>query len=528
MSSRMSFPSAAWLATAVLALVLIAACGNAPEETATADPTPVPPSGTVRADLCGPHQLPVADCFMCDPALRDPGRLWCLEHDRYEDRCFLCHPDIREEGRLWCAEHNLYEDECFFCHPELKPTPEDGATDSAPATGAATPGSEGGLFCSEHRVFENECGICHPELAGELAVGQGLKIRFESARSAEKAGVRLTRPVEGAGLSNLAFLGEVRYNRNRFARITPLAAGVLRRVLVDVGERVRAGQPLAVIAAPDIADARSAYLDALAVEKRTRAEYERKKALLERNIAPRRDYEAALADLDLARSRTETARQQLLNFGFDADAVAEIADTRTTTSTLHVVAPFDGTIVERAAVIGERAAPGDMLFTLADLTTMWLDLSIPEDRLVHVAVGDAVEASFETLPDLRLEGRLSWLSAGVDPHTRMLRARAEIPNPGRVLKDGMYGQARMMAQRQFTGVLVPSESLHHFDDKPFVFARVEDDLYEVRRVEIGGRQGNVVAIRAGLRAGDEVVSQSSFTVKSEFLKARLGAGCVDH
>ncbi len=58
-------------------------------------------------------------CFMCNPDMREKGRLWCAEHKRYEDRCFICHPELEEKGRLWCREHSLYEDECFLCHPEI-------------------------------------------------------------------------------------------------------------------------------------------------------------------------------------------------------------------------------------------------------------------------------------------------------------------------------------------------------------------------------------------------------------------------
>ena len=70
--------------------------------------------------LCIAHGVAASQCFICDAALREPGRLWCAEHARYEDRCFVCHPEIRQANRLFCDEHGLYEDECFLCHPELK------------------------------------------------------------------------------------------------------------------------------------------------------------------------------------------------------------------------------------------------------------------------------------------------------------------------------------------------------------------------------------------------------------------------
>jgi hypothetical protein len=71
---------------------------------------------------CKAHGAAKEDCFICDPAKREKGRMWCKEHNRYEDRCFLCHPELKDSKRMWCKEHSLYEDECFLCHPELKKT----------------------------------------------------------------------------------------------------------------------------------------------------------------------------------------------------------------------------------------------------------------------------------------------------------------------------------------------------------------------------------------------------------------------
>jgi hypothetical protein len=88
-----------------------------------------------KSEKCKPHKAAKADCFICDPKLREKGRLWCKEHARYEDRCFLCHPEIKEAGRLYCEEHGLYEDECFLFHPELKKAGKTGA----PVKGGETP-----------------------------------------------------------------------------------------------------------------------------------------------------------------------------------------------------------------------------------------------------------------------------------------------------------------------------------------------------------------------------------------------------
>lgn len=80
-----------------------------------------------KAEVCKPHKIAKDQCFICDPKLREKGRLWCKEHERYENRCWVCHPEAQDKKRLFCKEHSLYEDECFICHPELKKKPADKA-----------------------------------------------------------------------------------------------------------------------------------------------------------------------------------------------------------------------------------------------------------------------------------------------------------------------------------------------------------------------------------------------------------------
>ena len=161
-------------------LVILAACSGGEQEAAQ-DQASVTQEGT----LCAVHAAPIALCFICDASLRDLGRLWCREHDRYEDRCWSCHPELQDQERLYCEEHGLYEDECFICHPELQESRK------IEPTGSITESEE--LFCGEHGVPELECGICQPTLADDLLPGQGLKIRFLSREAAAKAGVTARR-----------------------------------------------------------------------------------------------------------------------------------------------------------------------------------------------------------------------------------------------------------------------------------------------------------------------------------------------
>ena len=246
-------------ANVALGVLLLAAsgCGRGSEfEVAHEAASTTDGDAGTQADRCVRHGHVLTGCFICDATLRHPGRLWCSEHDRYEDRSFICHPELEDPERLWCSEHNLYEDECTLCRPVPNDSP------SLTAVGI------GELQCREHRVLEQECGICHPELAASLDPGSGLKIRFESARSAARAGVETARPIVESGHPDAAFLARVTWDQNHFARVTPLAGGVLQHVASDVGQTVARGERMATLISPEVSRAKSAYFSAQLISKR--------------------------------------------------------------------------------------------------------------------------------------------------------------------------------------------------------------------------------------------------------------------
>jgi cobalt-zinc-cadmium efflux system membrane fusion protein len=468
-----------------------------------------------HGETCARHGLAKSDCFICDPELRDAGRLWCAEHERYEDRCFICHPELKDPDRPWCSEHKLYEDECIFCHPELH--------DAEPAAGEVG----GELVCNEHRVLESECGICHPELAVSLQPGSGLKVRLESGSSADKAGLELAKPAAAGDTPDATVLARVSYDLNHFARVTPLAGGVIRQVLADVGQLVSRNVHLATLSSSEIARLKSEHLFARAHEGLKLTIFSREQTLLAQQVSALQELEQARAEYEIARTRTATTRQQLFNFGLSEEAILLLEETGAASSDLQILAPFSGTIVERHAVPGEAVTPGDALFKIADLSSMWLELSIPEDQLSLFAIGQTLVATFATQPGLEVPGDLTWIDSSVDEESRMVKARAVVANRERRLRHGMFAQVHLGKDHTLAGLTVPAGAVQHIDGHPFVFVRLASDLFELRRVVLGMTAGARAAVTAGLTTEDEIVVAHSFTLKSELLKSRLGAGCVD-
>jgi len=393
-------------------------------------------------------------------------------------------------------------------------------------TAAPIDGEAGVIYCDEHDVNEDECGICHPELASALEPGEGLQIRFASAQSAALAGVESTPLGSSSGGDAISAMGELGYNMDRMARVTSPVDGVIRSVQTDVGVNVTPGKPLVSIASPHVAELRGEFARALAEEVVAQQNLERSERLFEQNAVSAQQLADARARHQSARAATRAARQSLRGLGLTEADVEAFSRGESDDSGLSLRAPFSGTVVERSATIGDVVKSGDVLFQVADLDVMWLTLAVTESDASHMRVGSRVDVRVESLQKT-FGGRVTWISSNLDEATRMARVRAEVPNPSRVLRAGMFVTARIATGDDRSALSIDRDSVYLIDGRNFVFVKLSDDLYELRRVETRPASAGRVALLAGLDAGEAVVTERSYLVKSEFQKSRLGAGCVD-
>ena len=501
--------------------VFFAACTAEKNETAANPEASEESSSGGEIEVHAIADCPAGDgCFICDPSKRDAGRLWCKEHDRYEDRCWLCHPEMKDEKRLYCTEHGVYEDECYLCHPEIKGKDESTSSNTAPADV---------LMCKEHGVAERECAICQPQLAAGLKPGENLKIRVASAEAMERVGVEVSNPESSTARPSVEAYATVDYNQNQVAKITPLVEGIVREISVVPGQTVAAGEILGTLHSPEFAEMKSRFLSAAAARKLAGLQVERERKLADKRISAASELETAEAAEEVASVDLAAARQRLLNLGLSESEIDLLASDGRPTSLLALKAPFPGTIVDRDVAVGERVEAGEPIFVLADLSTMWLELSIPSGNAVGIAPGMEVSATFSDLPDTVITAELVWIASEVDEKTRRIQARALVTAPPVALRKGLYGEARIHLGEATPSLSVPTGAIQNIDGVSFVFVRTEPELYAATRVEIapGTSAGQTTAIASGLAAGDRIVSKGSYILRSEFLKSLLGAGCVD-
>jgi len=350
-----------------------------------------------------------------------------------------------------------------------------------------------GAACRNSPPAESE----EPPAKGAAAEPASIRLSDEAVRTGGLA-VEPARVVEADRY--IAAVGELDFNGRRLAHLTARASGRIERIAAFRGERVVEGQVLAEIYSQDYLALQAEVIQAAAREVRLRG-------------TP--DAPAALAFLAAARAK-------LLPLGMTEAEINVLISTKSPRPFLAVRAPFNGRVIEQAAVVGDGVEPGASLFRLADLATLWAIVRIYEKDLAAVRPG--VEAVLRTMafPGEEFRGRLVLVGGVMDEKTRTVEARVEVANPAERLKPGMYVEAMIATGEKRRTLVIPESALQDFQSKPVVFVQTGPGAYELRLVETGERTGGRVEIVRGLTEGEEVVTLGSFLLKSEMLKQTMG------
>jgi cobalt-zinc-cadmium efflux system membrane fusion protein len=362
-------------------------------------------------------------------------------------------------------------------------------------------------------------------------------VQFANSDIARQAGL-VTETVRRRPVSHvLTCNAELAFDGNRVAHLSPRASGSVQEVRAQVGDNVRAGDVLALVDSLQLAEARAGLLQARAVERLRRKNFERQVVLSESGVTARRellDAETSLAEATIALS---AARQRLANLGLNEAQIDRLASDQldgdpsmpnaSQSEMLAVVAPFNGVVVERHAVLGERVDPSQSLFTIADTTRMWALLDVYESEARFVRVGQPVVVSVQALPGETFAGTVTWVAPSLDPRTRTIKARAEIDNTGGLLKANMFGQARITVRDRTDEVTVPKSAVQWEGCCNVVFVKHSDTVFQPYRVRLGMETDDAYVVEDGLPEGEQIVTQGSYLLKTEILKGSIGAGCCE-
>jgi len=304
--------------------------------------------------------------------------------------------------------------------------------------------------------------------------------------------------------------GIVAYDQTRQARVTAWVAGRIDRLYVNaVGDQVSKSRPVAELYSPDLVSAQQEYL--LALKSRDR--------LKDSPIA---------AISQGGEGLVASARQRLLLMGVKKHQIAGLEKAGQPNITLPVYTPLSGVVIEKIALQGQYVNVGDPLFTIADLSTVWVEAELYESDLSSVKVGQRVEVTTQAWPGRTFSGRVAFVYPFVDPKTRTLKARVQLPNPGLVLKPDMFVNA-LIRQSLGTGIVVPATAVMDTGKRQVVWVQVKEGIFEPRDVKVGQRVGDEVQIVSGLKQGELVAATGAYLIDSESqLRGGPAAGHEGH
>jgi len=324
------------------------------------------------------------------------------------------------------------------------------------------------------------------------------------------AGISLATAQPAQIQSAIELPGEITFNQDRTAQVVPRLSGVVEAVKVDLGEQVKQGQVLAVIASTDLSERRSEFYAAqkrLALAQKT---YRREKELWEERISAEQDYLQAQQALREAELTVANAKAQLQALGSDAGKPDAL-------SRYELRAPFDGMIVEKDITLGESVNTDDQIFIISDLSTVWADISVPANALSAVRVGSnaVIEATaFESSAN----GTVSYVGSLVGQQSRAATARVTLPNPEGVWRPGLFVKVRVGSGGASVPVAVKPDAIHTLEDSPVVFVRT-DHGFAAQPIVTGRSDSEAVEIKEGLQPGARYALDNSFIIKSELGKA---------
>jgi len=356
----------------------------------------------------------------------------------------------------------------------------------------------------------------HGKGGKEAVAGGGLSLTDNEINA---AGIRVAEATLTEMLDAVRVTALVQAIPSRVARVAPRIPARVVTVRASVGDRVSRGQALAVLDSIELGEARAAHAQARSELALAQANFERVDQLVREEIIAGKERLRALGDLEKARAaaRASAGRLQLLGVAPDKDAGPLV-------STFTLTAPLAGVVIEQHdTAVGVLSQPDKPLYTIADLSTIWVEGRLYERDLARVQTGAGAEVTVEAYPNDRFKGKVTSLSSVMDKETRTVGARIEVLNADGRLRPGMFATASIATAQKARVLALPNEAVVIVQGVPTVFVEGAKG-FETRAVETGDRTASSIVIKSGVKAGDQVVVEGAYALKARMLKSQIGEG----
>jgi len=345
-----------------------------------------------------------------------------------------------------------------------------------------------------------------------------------SPEKQKASGIVVQKVVPESVSAPLSATAVIELNADRVSKVGSRATGKITKVTASQGDRVKAGQPLAYLDTVELDQAWSEYVKAKSRRELALSNLKREETLFEKKVSPEKDVIKARQELSEVEADLALSKEKFRLLGID---IRQMELGRNSGRNDHPFIPIssaiDGVVIEKSVTQGEVVNPEKVLFTVADLSTLWVLIHLYEKDVPRLKTGMAVKVSVTAFPDRDVRGTLSYIGDVVDEKMRTVNARVTVNNASGLLKHGMFATVLIDTKAlEVEKVLtVPESAVLIEGSTRYVFVQIGPDRFKKRDITVGRTVGNKMEVTSGLKGGDPVVMKGAFTLKSELKKEEL-------
>ncbi|QOY86238.1 efflux RND transporter periplasmic adaptor subunit [Paludibaculum fermentans] len=375
-----------------------------------------------------------------------------------------------------------------------------------------------------HRILLPACAVGALLLTGCKGAASVSEAKAKEAKPWDAMSIRVTadvarhirtgKPQMSPVAAILDVAGRVEADENRIARVNSPVSGRIVDLEVVEGQTVKRGQVVAVIRSTELTSAQTEFLKAHSQRRLAEKAVDRAKRLLDAGVIGEAELQRREAELVQATAEVSSSRDQLAVLGMTEEALDKLQTSRTINSLFQVQATIDGTVLERKATIGQVVQDAEVVCVLSDLSKVWLVADLPEQSAGTIDVGKSVEAQIPALPGQTFHGKLTFVSATVNPETRTVRIRMDVPNPRGKLKPAMLATMLLKDESQ-KQMLVPSTAVVREGNQDHLYVEAAQGVFAMRPVQLAGEFEKSRVVVSGLTGDETIVLDGAFHLNNE-------------
>lgn len=314
--------------------------------------------------------------------------------------------------------------------------------------------------------------------------------------------------------NSLQVAARIETDASRIARIGSPVAGRIIKLLVLEGQYVQRGSVMATLHSTDLSDTQFAFIKAFSQEALARQATNRAEQLVKADVIGSAELERRRAELLQASTEASAFRTQLRGLGMTDAAIQKLETTRQLNADYPIVASISGTVLERKVTLGQIVQPAEVAFMVADLSNVWLEANVPEESAGKLHKGMHVVVTVPALPDEKVEGQLSYVSPVVDPATRTVPVRMDLPNPRGIFKPAMLASMTFIdhTERRTT---IPSTAIVREGNKDHVFVQLAAGKFKLREITLGPESDDDRILESGLNPDEKIVLDGAFHLNNQ-------------